>query len=152
MLSLVERGGTNIPAYAILSHTWGAAAEEVSYQDVVNNRGKEKAGYNKLIFCRNQAEKDGLSYFWIDTCCIDNTSSAELSEALTSMFRWYEDSAQCHVYLSDVSTSKRKADYDVFDSTWGSAFRTSRWFSRGWTLQELLPRTESGSFPRRAAC
>lgn len=136
--SLVEFLDSSIPPYAILSHTWGLSGEEVTYQDLLSGAGKEKIGYRKLTFCGEQAAKDGLHYFWIDTCCIDKTSSAELSEAITSMFRWYRDSAQCYVFLSDVSVEERKADHDEFSFMWESAFRTSRWFSRGWTLQELL--------------
>ncbi|KAF2006368.1 HET-domain-containing protein [Amniculicola lignicola CBS 123094] len=136
--SLVEFVGNNIPAYAILSHTWGSKEEEVTYQDILQRNGKKKKGYYKLGFCGKQAARDRLEYFWVDTCCIDKTSSAELSEAITSMFRWYQNSAQCYAYLSDVSTSKRKADHDKFSYTWESAFRTSRWFERGWTLQELV--------------
>jgi ankyrin repeat protein len=136
-LSLVERLGS-IPSYAILSHTWGPPSEEITYQDMLNNTAKAKAAYPKIQFCVQQAIKDNLKYFWIDTCCIDKSSSAELSEAITSMFRWYQSSAQCYVYLSDVSSRRREADYDTSCFTWESNFRNSRWFSRGWTLQELL--------------
>ncbi|KAF2729268.1 HET-domain-containing protein, partial [Polyplosphaeria fusca] len=136
--SLVEFVGNNIPPYATLSHTWGSKEEELTFQDLLHKTGRGKKGYRKLIFCGEQAAKDRLGYFWIDTCCIDKTSSAELSEAITSMFRWYQNSAQCYVYLSDVSTSKRKADHDQFSNTWEPAFRASRWFSRGWTLQEVI--------------
>ncbi|KAH7359929.1 hypothetical protein BKA66DRAFT_562105 [Pyrenochaeta sp. MPI-SDFR-AT-0127] len=139
--SLAEFLGDNVPPYAILSHTWGSSREEVTYQDLLNGAGKEKLGHRKLAFCGEQAAKDGLNYFWIDTCCIDKSSSAELSEAITSMFRWYRDSTQCYVFLSDVSIGKRKADYDMFSSTWESGFRTSKWFTRGWTLQELIAPT-----------
>jgi ankyrin repeat protein len=137
-LSLVERFGTNIPAYAILSHTWGPSNEEVTFQDLLEDTGKKKNGYYKITFCRDQAAKDGLRYFWIDTCCIDKSSSAELAESITSMFRWYYDSAQCYVYLSDVSHDRRKEESGVSCFAWESVFRTSRWFLRGWTLQELL--------------
>lgn len=132
----------NIPAYAILSHTWGSKDDEVTYQDLQRKAGKEKAGYRKLSFCGEQAAKDGLRYFWIDTCCIDKSSSAELSEALTSMFRWYQNSVHCYAYLSDVSVNKRKVDHDDLDHSWMSSFQESKWFTRGWTLQELIaPRT-----------
>jgi hypothetical protein len=136
-LSLVECVGT-IPPYAILSHTWGPSSEEVSYQDMMNGTAMERSTYGKFTFCIEQATKDNLAYFWIDTCCIDKSSSAELSESITSMFRWYQNSARCYVYLQDVSTRKRKADFELHTSAWESAFRTSRWFTRGWTLQELL--------------
>ncbi|KUJ15824.1 HET domain-containing protein [Mollisia scopiformis] len=98
-----------VPPYAILSHTWGADDEET------------KIGYRKI---GKQAARDDLHYFWVDTCCIDKANSTELSEAINSMFRWYQDAVICYVYLSDV-----KSD---------SELEHSRWFKRGWTLQELL--------------
>jgi hypothetical protein len=128
--SLVEYLDNTIPAYAILSHTWGPTNEEVTYQDLLNGTGKEKVGFRKLHFCANQAAKDDLCYFWIDTCCIDKASSAELAEAINSMFRWYRDAAKCYVYLSDVSSRECTGD--------SVSFLESRWFTRGWTLQELL--------------
>jgi hypothetical protein len=135
--SLVEFQGNEVPPYAILSHTWGPSNEEVTYQDLLNSTGKDKIGYRKLTFCGEQAAKDGLDYFWIDTCCIDKSSSAELSEAINSMFRWYQNAEMCYVYLSDVSssTSDRNAK---FSWRWKRKFRKSKWFTRGWTLQELL--------------
>lgn len=124
--------------YAILSHTWGVASEEVDFKDLNDGLGNTKDGYQKLRFCGEQAGRDGLQFFWVDTCCIDKSSSAELQEAITSMFRWYRDAAKCYVYLSDVSTKKRKASGQFSEQIWESAFRSSRWFTRGWTLQELL--------------
>lgn len=124
--------------YAILSHTWGADSAEVNFKDLEHGLGKTKDGYKKLQFCGEQAASDGLQFFWIDTCCIDKSSSAELQEAINSMFRWYHDAAKCYVYLSDVSTRKRKASDRFSEQSWDSAFRSSRWFTRGWTLQELL--------------
>jgi ankyrin repeat protein len=142
--SLVKREGTSIPPYAILSHTWGKDEDEVTYDDMRDQTGQEKAGYAKMSFCAKQVAKDGLQHFWIDTCCIDKSSSAELSEAITSMFRWYKNSVQCYVYLADVVFNKRKADEQADHPTWLLAFRTSKWFTRGWTLQELLaPHTVS---------
>jgi Heterokaryon incompatibility protein (HET) len=79
----------DIPEYAILSHTWGADGEEVTYEDMIKGSGKEKLGYTKLKFCVEQALRHGLWYSWVDTCCIDKSSSAELDEAIRSMFRWY---------------------------------------------------------------
>ena len=128
-LSLVEFVGKSIPRYAVLSHTWGADHEEVTFKDIVKGIGKDKAGYGKIRFCRNQVGKDDLQYFWVDTCCIDKSSSAELSEAINSMFRWYHESAKCYVYLSDVSISGFGND---------QSFQKSKWFTRGWTLQELI--------------
>jgi hypothetical protein len=124
---LTEFHGDDIPRYAILPHTWGADNEEVTLRDLVEGTGKTKAGYKKLSFCGEQAAVDDLDYFWIDTCCIDKSSSAELSEAINSMFRWYHDASKCYVYLSDVSSS-----------TFDLSFQNSRWFTRGWTLQELI--------------
>ena len=80
----------------------GHSDDEVTYQDLQNDTTRNKKGYNKLIFCGNQALKDGLQYFWVDTCCINKHSSAELSEAINSMFRWYQRANRCYVYLSDV--------------------------------------------------
>jgi hypothetical protein len=140
-----ELVGEDIPKYAILSHTWGA--EEVTFKDLQDGTGKSKAGYDKIRFCTQQAASDGLQYFWVDTCCIDKSSSAELQEAINSMFRWYQDAVKCYVYLSDVSIKKRKASDSSSECTWESAFRSSRWFTRGWTLQELLaPAPDSVEF------
>jgi hypothetical protein len=119
--------GTNIPPYAILSHTWGSDNDEVSFKDLENATAYKRPGYKKLQFCAQQANKDGLLYFWIDTCCINKSSDQELSEAINSMFRWYQTAAKCYVYLSDIS--------DISDM---SIVTQSRWFTRGWTLQELL--------------
>ena len=131
--NLTEFVGDGIPEYAILSHTWGANGEEVTFKDLVDHAGMSKAGYAKIHFCGKQAASDGLQYFWVDTCCIDKSSSAELTEAINSMFRWYREAAKCYVYLSDVSIH----DCDRNDHL-ELVFRESRWFTRGWTLQELI--------------
>ncbi|KAH7161826.1 heterokaryon incompatibility protein-domain-containing protein [Dactylonectria macrodidyma] len=124
--------GDNIPPYAILSHTWGADEEEVSFEDIWSGN-LEKPGNRaeKLKGCCNQAKEDHLEYAWIDTCCIDKKSSKELDEAINSMFQWYKKASICYTYLSDVPHG---------DDSWdpGSKFFSSRWFQRGWTLQELL--------------
>ncbi len=128
----------NIPPYVILSHTWGDDDEEVTFQDLVQNVGKSKPGYRKIRFCEEQASRDGLQYVWVDTCCIDKSNNTELSEAINSMFHWYRQAAKCYVYLSDVSTYNSDKN-DQFSGFIGeSAFRKSRWFTRGWTLQELI--------------
>jgi hypothetical protein len=82
--SLADFSATRVPPYAILSHTWGL--EEVSFQDLMHGTGKSKLGHNKIRFCGEQARRDGLQYFWVDTCCIDKSSSLELTEALNSLF------------------------------------------------------------------
>jgi hypothetical protein len=124
--------------YAILSHTWGADADEVTFGNFAEGGGTHKSGYKKIRFCGGQAQQDRLQYFWVDTCCINRSDKAELSHAIQFMFRWYQNAARCYVYLSDVSTRKRKADGMLGKSDWEPTFRASRWFTRGWTLQELL--------------
>jgi hypothetical protein len=115
------------PPYAILSHTWGADEEEVTFADIVNGAGTAKAGYEKIRLCGKQARHDGLEYFWVDTCCINKAKEAELSLAIDSMFRWYRNSARCYVYLSDVSsqTSRHNPDRSVHQPD----LQTSRWFA-----------------------
>ncbi|KAF2195561.1 hypothetical protein K469DRAFT_616319 [Zopfia rhizophila CBS 207.26] len=128
----------NIPPYAVLSHTWGEDDEEVTFKDLVEGSGNSKAGYRKIQFCGEQAARDGLQYFWVDTCCINKSNNTELSEAINSMFRWYYKAAKCYVYLSDVSANNYNQIDQSFQCTWEQAFRKSRWFTRGWTLQELI--------------
>ncbi|KAI9667441.1 MAG: hypothetical protein M1821_000256 [Bathelium mastoideum] len=135
-INLTKEFRNEIPCYAILSHTWGADEDEVTFNDLVIGTGRDKAGFAKISFCANQARKDGLQYIWIDACCIDRANHTELSTAVASMFRWYRDAAKCYVYLSDVST-ERNEDNEQQES-WKPALRHSRWFRRGWTLQELL--------------
>jgi hypothetical protein len=128
--------------YAILSHTWGA--EEVTFEDLRDGTGIKKAGYEKIRFCGEQARRDGLQYFWVDTCCIDKSSSAELTEAINSMFRWYREAKKCYVYLSDVL----RTGVNTNNLAWDSAFRESKWFTRGWTLQELIAPTSVQFFSK----
>jgi hypothetical protein len=120
----------NIPPYAILSHTWGADTDEVTFRDLMDGTGTSKTGYDKIRLCGEQARRNRLQCFWVDTCCIDKSDSTELSEAINSMFRWYYNAAKCYVYLSDVS----RPDFDVGDKfsqlPWNPAFRESRWFRR----------------------
>lgn len=128
----VELGQFNeVPPYAILSHTWGDEAEEVIFQDILNNNNASttttKPGYQKVRNTCIRAAADGLDHVWIDSCCIDKTSSAELSEALNSMYYWYQQAEVCYVYLVDVPSGSDDA-----------AFAGSKWFTRGWTLQELI--------------
>jgi WD40 repeat protein len=136
-LCLVEYVGKDIPPYAILSHTWGDDHEEVTFNDVENGTGKSKTGYDKIRFCGTQAAKEGLQYFWVDTCCINKSNNSELAESLNSMFRWYQESRTCYVYLSDVC---KPSDAPTLSepSSWHEALKRARWFTRGWTLQELI--------------
>jgi len=151
-LSITESfaAGDPIPPYAILSHTWGPDTEEVTFDDVASGTSEKKLGFEKIRFCAERARLDGLRHFWIDTCCIDKENYAELSNALNSMYCWYRNATRCYVYLSDVSTKKRKRDEDSKDP-WESDFRSSKWFTRGWTLQELLapPLVEFFSLERK---
>ena len=123
------------PQYAILSHTW-SHGHEVEYNDLIAGGEQKKLGYTKMKFCVDQAQKDGLQYCWIDTCCIDKASSAELSAAINSMFRWYRRAAKCYVFLADVGGPGPTDDENR--SNWIGSFQRSKWFTRGWTLQELL--------------
>lgn len=129
-LELEEFIGDNIPAYCILSHTWGP--EEVSFVEIKKPKyreiAKRKAGFSKVQGCCVQAEKDGFEWAWVDSCCIDKRSSAQLSEAINSMFQWYRRSGCCYVYLSDVPSGSEAIQM----------LKKSKWFTRGWTLQELL--------------
>ena len=154
----------NAPDYAILSHTWGD--DEVTYKEMTKRKyraqAEKKAGYEKIRQCAALSVKEGLSYFWIDTCCIDKSSSAELSEAINSMFRWYQNAKICFAHLADVpprfisqkkpgevyglwfdiGTEDKARQRQESEQKWLSAFQSSRWFSRGWTLQELIaPKT-----------
>lgn len=127
----------NIPPYAILSHTWGP--DEVVFADLAKTQDdwQQKAGYNKIRFCAEQARQHGLQYFWVDTCCIDKSDSIELQTAINSMFRWYHNAKRCYAHLSDVSGTTAAGTQDGA-TPWEMAFRGSRWFTRGWTLQELI--------------
>lgn len=87
---IVEYLGSDIPPYAILSHTWGPDVGEVTFEDMVNGTANSKDGNSKIVFCRERAVKDGLHYLWVDTCCIDKSSSAEIQEAVNSMFQWFQ--------------------------------------------------------------
>jgi hypothetical protein len=140
-LSLTKKhvDGEQIPPYAILSHTW-RHGKEVTFDDlegsaVNGSKSKSKEGYDKIQFCVQQAQRDGLHHVWVDTCCINKNEGTELQHAINSMFRWYQAAEQCYVYLWDVSTT----DGCMIDE-WEPAFRKSLWFTRGWVS---LPRSLS---------
>jgi hypothetical protein len=118
--------------YAILSHTWGPEEEEIIFEAVESGTiDKTKKGFFKLQKCCEQAKKDGCDYAWVDTCCIRSSDFTELGKSINSMFRWYKEATICYGYLADVPAGTNCNDPE------GSFFR-SRWFKRGWTLQELL--------------
>ncbi|KAK3379025.1 heterokaryon incompatibility protein-domain-containing protein [Lasiosphaeria ovina] len=116
--------------YAILSHTWGD--EEVSFDTLYLDSAKSKSGYRKIVDTCRQAASDGLRYAWVDTCCIDKRSSSELSEAINSMYRWYYHAQICYAYLSDFTAVNSVL------ATGTGRLKSCRWFTRGWTLQELI--------------
>ena len=130
--------------YAILSHTWDR--DEVLYHDVDTDKVRSKAGWRKIVGACRRAAREGFKYIWVDTCCIDKTNLTELSEAINSMFAWYKGAAVCYVYLADVlNPNSARQDAGTLDSGLDALqlgdyvmFHDSRWFTRGWTLQELL--------------
>jgi hypothetical protein len=135
-------GKDTIPPYAILSHRWGEDAEELAFEDIARDAGKVQLSCKqippKIQFCGDRARQDGLQYFWVDTCCINKENKAEHSLAIRSMFSWYRDAARCYVYLSDVCSAPCVGDEEAVLPPWELEFRQSKWFTRGWTLQELL--------------
>ncbi|KAI1196756.1 kinase-like domain-containing protein [Nemania serpens] len=139
-LEPVEFIGDSLPPYTILSHTWGP--EEVTYYDLRNGGLATHADFFKLQALCDQTRRDGFEFTWIDTCCIDRSSSAELSESLNSMYQWYSKAEVCYVHLSDVyndegeEIDRTRAFYH--SRLHHSSFHHSRWFTRSWTLPELL--------------
>lgn len=125
----------NAPKYAILSHTW-VDDEEVSYQEMgrlvsdPDHPAMKKSGYRKILNVCQKATAHNLEYAWVDTCCIDKTSSAELIEAINSMFKWYQMAEVCYVFLSDLPP---RGKGHVKES-----MGACRWYTRGWCLQELI--------------
>ncbi|KAH7026386.1 heterokaryon incompatibility, partial [Microdochium trichocladiopsis] len=112
-----------VPPYAILSHTW-IHGQEVTYEDLRQRRHQNAAGWRKVDFCLAQIQRDGLRHCWIDSCCINKAHPDEKHGAFNAMFAWYQSARVCYVYLHDVL---------ALDDLVGS-----RWWTRGWTLQELL--------------
>ncbi|PMD44493.1 HET-domain-containing protein [Hyaloscypha variabilis F] len=136
-----------IPKYAILSHTW--EKQELSYAEASAMfltsmvPYTPRAGFEKLSRFANEARMLKLDYIWIDTCCIDKSSSAELSEAINSMYRWYHNATHCCIYLADVPPQPDNVHLPAVWSKYQKSIMQSRWLTRGWTLQELLaPRTQ----------
>ena len=140
-----EFGDDRATSYAILSHRW-FDEEEVDYEEMVDlakmdreERGeiRQRLGYKKILDSCEQAQKDGYAWLWVDTCCIDKRSSAELSEAINSMYRWYENSGVCYTYLHDVESNSYFPTFRDFKN-YRKFNGYPEWFSRGWTLQELI--------------
>ena len=165
-LAFKEFFDQDIPPYGILSHRWGE--DEISHRDFRKGRGNGTLGYRKIIdFCgfvherrifdfsalKNLSknvddelegrspilpgnEGEALRWVWIDSICIDKTSSQELSEAINSMYSWYANAEECYVYMRDVPSSEHTPAVEFWRT-----FDKSEWFTRGWTLQELLAPT-----------
>lgn len=123
----------NIPHYAILSHTWDK--EEVTFK-AFSRRDKSKVigskGFEKIRMTCKLTLDHGLQYCWVDTCCIDKTSSAELTESINSMYQWYRDSRVTFVWLADLAVP------EGLQKPTTKLLKPCRWFTRGWTLQELI--------------
>jgi Heterokaryon incompatibility protein (HET) len=126
-----------IPEYAILSHTWGD--DEVTFQDMTSAHRTSKEGWYKITETCRKAREHSINFAWIDTCCIDKSSSAELTESINSMFQWYENARICYVFLEDISVRR------ATEQGMGGC----RWFTRGWTLQELLASKKIQFFDRK---
>ena len=142
----------DIPPYAILSHRWSTHEDdEITFKEITEGTyDKKKSGYNKLQFCSVRAKLDGLDYFWVDTCCIDQSDQNELSVAIYSMFRWYQKAFKCYVYLADIYIGDRDDQSTIAAKE--SALSKSEWFSRGWTLQELLAPQRVEFYTRDSVC
>ncbi|KAI6152675.1 hypothetical protein BKA82DRAFT_168614 [Pisolithus tinctorius] len=141
---VLEERDDAVTSYAILSHRW-QDGHEVDYNEMTNlmkmdeeerKKVRQRNGYKKILASCEQAMRDGFEWLEVDTCCIDKRSSSVLSEAINSMYRWYENSTKCYAYLHDVDSPNfpREKDLKRFDKCKG----WPEWFSRGWTLQELI--------------
>jgi hypothetical protein len=120
---------SQVPEYAILSHTWGE--DEVSFQNMSLPSRSSKKGFAKVVQTCRLARNSGLKFAWVDACCIEKSSSAELTESINSIFQWYKSAAVCYVFLEDLNSNTLIED----------GLPQCRWLTRGWTLQELLAPT-----------
>jgi hypothetical protein len=130
-LELKDFNTGSVPVYAILSHTW-EDGEEVTFKELPTRAARNKKGFRKISDFCDEAAARGIDWGWVDTCCIDKTDLVELSLAINSMYAWYRDSAICFAYLSDFQLPQRSRGWAEQD------LAKSRWFKRGWTLQELI--------------
>ncbi|KAN0087335.1 heterokaryon incompatibility [Elaphomyces granulatus] len=127
--------------YTILSYTWGKDDDKVMFKDIEKRTSKEKIdkiGYKKVSFCAEQAIRDDIQYIWVDTCYIyksyNNTNrDIELQTAINSIFRWYQNTQECYIYLEDVPDPEIDADSQS-QTSWELSLQKSRWFTRRWTL------------------
>ncbi|KAK1751135.1 heterokaryon incompatibility protein-domain-containing protein [Echria macrotheca] len=116
----------DLPRYAILSHTWGD--REVTFAELKSGTVTKGRGWEKIKETCRLARSERINWAWVDTCCIDKDSSANLTESLNSMFRWYQKSTVCYVWLEDLEPA----------TPFHIGIARSRWVTRGWTLQELI--------------
>ena len=134
-IAFCEFEGEHIPDYAVVSHRWGSA--EISCQMFLETAVEDRHGYGwtKILEGCRMARCRRIGWLWVDTCCIDKASSAELTESVNAMFRYYQRARQCFVFLPDV--------FATYKDTEGleTQLQHSTWFTRGWTLQELLAST-----------
>ncbi|KAI5992971.1 heterokaryon incompatibility protein-domain-containing protein [Pisolithus albus] len=151
---VIEERGDGATTYAILSHRWERNSE-VAYEEMIGlmkmeerkrDEVRHRSGYQKIIKTCQQARKDGYEWLWIDTCCIDKRSSAELSEAINSMYQWYQGAKVCYAYLNDVEQPTFPTKYNK--EMYGKSYGWPEWFMRGWTLQELIAPRQIGFFNR----
>jgi hypothetical protein len=137
-LTLDEFMGS-VPEYAILSHTWGDG--EITFEDFNNPElsvRSQKKGFGKIQTMCDLANRAGLKYSWVDTCCIDKRSSAELTEAINSMFQWYKDAVVCFVWLADLPTEQSSCSRPSTQQLLVPGLESCRWFTRGWTCRSSL--------------
>jgi hypothetical protein len=142
-------GDDEVPSYAILSHTW-QEGEEVTFSDLLSGTGDNKSGYAKIRFCAQQAERDGLRYFWVDTCCINKSDHVEIQDVINSMFRWYQNAARCYVYLPDVSTSGCDTVNGSLNPSLELAFQKVVGLHVVGLCKSFLPRVRLSSFLKKA--
>ncbi|KAF1365555.1 HET-domain-containing protein [Lizonia empirigonia] len=151
-LELVDAEALQWPRYAILSHRWGDQEVTLQHLRLTTTDGLRPPhvscmeGYRKIRQFSYLAAHEGFEYGWVDTCCIDKTSSAELSEAINSMFKWYSEAQICYAYLNDVEPPQEKEA--KLDDEFFETLSSSQWWQRGWTLQELIAPSRVHFFSR----
>ncbi|KAK5954665.1 hypothetical protein OHC33_004389 [Knufia fluminis] len=101
--------------------------------EMATTQDSSKRGWQKITQTCRLAEEIGIDWVWVDTCCIDKSSSAELTEAINSMYQWYRGAKVCYVYLTDLEATESLET--------AHSIATCRWWRRGWTLQELIAPT-----------
>ncbi|KAF2452109.1 hypothetical protein P171DRAFT_324263, partial [Karstenula rhodostoma CBS 690.94] len=139
-VSSVYDSGAIMVAMEMLVHGgWGAG---MNVPNTTEEALMGREGYRKIVQSAKEAKNLGYQWIWIDTCCIDKTSSAELQESINSMYKWYKESSICLVYLNDIAPGVAAAiDTQATFEAASNAFTNSRWITRGWTLQELVAPT-----------